>query len=297
MSERRLGRGLESLLGSFKEEEPPGQAAGGIQKVPIAKIQANPQQPRTAFAERELAELADSVREVGIIQPLIVRPVGDGYQLIAGERRLRAAKLAGLVTVPVIERSASDDDLLTLALVENLQREDLNPIEKAKGFKELIERHNLTQEGAAKRLGKDRSTVANFIRLLDLPEEVQNVVSRGTISMGHARSLLGIPNPSAQCALALRIEEEGLSVRQVERIATSYRTEKTKPKRRVPAAQKDAHIRDLEDRARQRLGTKVDIEYEEGKGRIIVHLFSDDDFQRVLDILGLSSGPIPSVVS
>jgi ParB family chromosome partitioning protein len=284
-----LGRGLESLLGNLNEEAPRAAAAsGGIQSVPIAKIRANPQQPRTAFAERELAELAESVKAVGILQPLMVRAEGDGYQLIAGERRLRAAKLAGLETVPIIERTASDDELLTLALVENLQREDLNPIEKAKGFKELIERHNLTQEVAAKRLGKDRSTMANFIRLLDLPEAVQHVVSRGTISMGHARALLGIPHPSTQHALALRIEEEGLSVREIERIAASYRTEEKKPRRKPEAAPKDAHIRDLEDRARQRLGTKVDIEHNDGKGRIIIHLFSDDDFQRVLDVLGIS---------
>jgi ParB family chromosome partitioning protein len=289
VSERRLGRGLESLLGNLKEEAPLAPApSGGIQMAPIAKIRANPQQPRTAFAERELSELAESVKAVGILQPLVVRPDGDGYQLIAGERRLRAAKLAGLETVPIIERTASDDELLTLALIENLQREDLNPIEKAKGFKELIERHNLTQEVAAKRLGKERSTMANFIRLLDLPEAVQHVVSRGTISMGHARALLGIPHPSTQHALALRIEEEGLSVREIERIAASYRTEEKKPKRKPTAVTKDAHIRDLEDRARQRLGTKVDIEHQNGKGRIIVHLFSDDDFQRVLDVLGIS---------
>jgi ParB family chromosome partitioning protein len=289
MSERRLGRGLESLLGNLKEEAPPAAAlSGGIQRVPIAKIRANPQQPRTAFAERELAELAESVKAVGILQPLIVRPEGDGYQLIAGERRLRAAKLAGLETVPVIERTATDDELLTLALVENLQREDLNPIEKAKGFKELIERHSLTQEVAAKRLGKDRGTMANFIRLLDLPDAVQQIVSRGTISMGHARALLGIPYPSTQQALALRIEEEGLSVREIERIAASYRPEGKKSKRKATAIPKDPHIRDLEDRARQRLGTKVDVEYQDGKGRITVHLFSADDFQRVLDVLGIS---------
>lgn len=289
MSERRLGRGLESLLGNLKEEAPLAPVvSAGIQKVPIAKIRANPQQPRTAFSERELSELAESVKAVGILQPLIVRPEGDGYQLIAGERRLRAAKLAGLDTVPVIERMASDNELLTLALVENLQREDLNPIEKAKGFKELIERHNLTQEVAAKRLGKDRSTMANFIRLLDLPEAVQQIVSRGTISMGHARALLGIPHPSVQQGLALRIEEEGLSVREIERIAGSYRTEEKKPKPKPTVAAKDPHIRDLEDRARQRLGTKVDIEYQDGKGRLTVHLFSDDDFQRVLDLLGIS---------
>ena len=289
MSERRLGRGLESLLGNLKEDVPVAPAlAGGIQKVPIAKIRANPLQPRTAFAERELFELAESVKAVGILQPLIVRPEGDGYQLIAGERRLRAAKLAGLDTVPVIERMASDDDLLTLALVENLQREDLNPIEKAKGFKELIEKHDLTQEAAAKRLGKERSTLANFVRLLDLPEAVQQIVSRGTISMGHARALLSISQPSIQQALALRIEKEGLSVREIEQIAVSYRPEDKKPKRKPTTAPKDPHIRDLEDRARQRLGTKVDIDYQAGKGRITVHLFTADDFQRVLDVLGIS---------
>jgi len=294
VSERRLGRGLESLLGSLKEETPPPPPAeiplGGIRQVPITKIRANPQQPRTAFPERELFELAESVKAVGIIQPLIVRAEGDGYVLIAGERRLRAARMVGLETVPVIERIASDDDFLTLALVENLQREDLNPIEKAKGFKELLERHSLTQEAAAKRLGKDRSTMANFIRLLDLPESVQQIVSRGTISMGHARSLLGIPNPSIQQTLALRIEAEGLSVRETEHIALSHQSEEGKSRRqRRRAASKDPHIRDLEDRLRQRLGTKVEIEYQDGKGRIIVHLFSNDDFQRILDMVGVST--------
>jgi ParB family transcriptional regulator, chromosome partitioning protein len=289
VSERRLGRGLESLLGSLKEEAPHAPAvSGGVQRVPIGKIRANSQQPRTEFAERELLELAESIKAVGILQPLVVRPEGDGYQLIAGERRLRAAKLAGLEVVPIIERTATDEELLTLALIENLQREDLNPIEKAKGFKELIEKHQITQDVAAKRLGKDRSTMANFIRLLDLPEEVQQIVSRGTISMGHARALLVIPHPSTQHALALRIEEEGLSVREIERIAATYRAEDKKPRRKPMAAPKDPHIRDLEDRARQRLGTKVDIEHHDGKGRIIVHLFSDDDLQRVLDVLGIS---------
>ena len=237
--------------------------AGGVQKVPIAKIRANPQQPRTDFAERELSELAESVKAVGILQPLIVRPEGDGYQLIAGERRLRAAKLAGLETVPVIERTASDDELLTLALVENLQREDLNPIEKAKGFKELIERHNLTQEVAAKRLGKERSTMANFIRLLDLPEAVQQIVSRGTISMGHARALLGIPHPSsAACTCASH--RGGRAVRPRDRA-----DRRVLPHRREEAqTQADhrpegpSHPRPRGPR-RQRLGTKVDIEHQD----------------------------------
>lgn len=289
MAERRLGRGLESLLGQIGEAPPRvASEAHEIQRVAVGRIQVNPKQPRRAFAERELSELADSVKAVGILQPLVVRRAGEGYELIAGERRLRAAKIAGLDSVPIVERAAGDDELLTLALIENLHREDLNPIEKAKGFRELIERHGLTQEEAAKRIGKDRTTIANFIRLLELPEAVQHVVSRGTISMGHARALLGIPQPSTQQAVALRIEEEGLSVREVERIAALHRSGGLKPKRKPASTTADPHIRDLEDRARQRLGTKVVIEHKDGQGRMIIHFFSDDDLERVLGILGIS---------
>ncbi len=295
-TERRLGRGLESLLGAEAHERfdvgsVTAAAGEGARKVPIAQIRPNPVQPRSAFSERELDELTESIRAVGILQPLMVRKAATGYELVAGERRLRAAKQAGLTEVPVIERQVSDDDMLTLALVENLQREDLNPIEKAKGFKELIDRHSLTQEIASKRLGKDRTTIANFIRLLDLPEGVQHVVSRGTISMGHARALLGLPTASAQQALALRIEEEGISVREVERMVAAVRTgaAKKQPAHR-PSAQKDPHLRDIEDRARERFGTKVNVEHAGGKGKMIIHFYSDDDFQRVLDVLGLSEG-------
>ena len=287
-TERRLGRGLESLLGGAEEDrEPTAGAVGGVREVPIGAIRPNPMQPRSGFDEREMAELVESVREVGVLQPLVVRRAGEGYEVIAGERRLRAAEIVGLAAVPVVERKASDDEMLTLALVENLQREDLNPIEKGKGFKALIERFELTQEEAAKRIGKDRSSIANFMRLLELPEAVQHVVSRGTISMGHARALLGLSRPSAQQALALRIEDEGLSVRQVERTVAQNRHQKpsSKPRRAVP---KPAYLRDIEDRARERLGSKVLIESKAGRGRVIIHFFSDDDFQRILDAIGIS---------
>ena len=287
-TERRLGRGLESLLGGAVEDREalPG-AVGGVREVPIGAIRPNPMQPRSGFDEREMAELVESIREIGVLQPLVVRRAGEGYEVIAGERRLRAAEIVGLAAVPVVERKASDDEMLTLALVENLQREDLNPIEKAKGFRALIERFSLTQEEAAKRIGKDRSTIANFMRLLELPEAVQHVVSRGTISMGHARALLGLAHPSSQQALALRIEDEGLSVRQVERIVAQNRQEKplSKPKHE---ARKSAHLRDLEDRARERLGSKVVIESKGGRGRMIIHFYSDDDFQRILEANGIS---------
>lgn len=286
--EKRLGRGLESLLGKGAEEElnSPRSAA---RKVPIGDIKPNPHQPREEFTERDLTDLAESIKSVGILQPLVVRRVGKTYELIAGERRLRAAKLAGLSEVSITERDASDDDMLTLALVENLQRSDLNAIEKAKAFKEMIERYSLTQEVAARRLGKDRATLANFIRLLDLPENVQNIVSRGTISMGHARALLSLPHPTQQYALAQRIEAQGLSVREVERTVAAMRGEKQKKRPRGKAtAGKSPVIRDIEDRLREKFGTRVTIELKDGQGRLMIHLFSDDDLQRVLDVLGIT---------
>ena len=290
-SDKRLGRGLASLLGESTMDEQPLQPSphevAQAREIPLSSIRANPMQPRRAFSERELSELADSVREMGILQPLIVRRVGESFELIAGERRLRAAQLAGLETVPIVERETRDDDMLTLALVENLQRQDLNPIEKAKGFKALIAQSNLTQDAAAKRVGKDRSTIANFMRLLDLPEPVQHIVSRGTISMGHARALLSLKQPSVQQALALRIEEEGLSVREVERLVG--RTVNEKPRRQPKhTPTKSPYLRDIEDRARERLGSKVTIDSERGRGKLIIHFYSDDDLQRVLDVLGIS---------
>ena len=284
--EPRLGRGLESLLGEGKEE--PQRPSVAKREVPVNLVRANPLQPRTAFQAREMSQLVESVKAVGILQPLIVRRVGASYELVAGERRLRAAQMSGLSVVPVVERQVSDDDMLTIALIENLQREDLNPIEKAKGFKRMVEQANLTQEEAARRIGKDRSTIANFIRLLDLPESVQHVVSRGTISMGHARALLGLKHPSAQQALALRIEDEGLSVREVERIVAQTRASTTQERKPKKAASKPAHIRDLEDRAREHLGTKVLIEQRDNRGKFTIHFYSDDDFQRILDVLGIS---------
>lgn len=290
-TDRRLGKGLEALLGAASGTrdiygETP--AAGGVMEVSVDAIRPNPVQPRLGFHEREMSELVDSVSEVGVLQPLLVRRVGSEYELIAGERRLRAAKAAGLAKVPVVERVTTDDDMLTLALIENLQREDLNPIEKAKSFRGLMERFSLTQAEVAKRIGKDRSTVANFIRLLDLPEVVQHVVSRGTISMGHARALLGLEHASAQQALALRIEEEGLSVREIERTVAKQRGEQQAPIIKKPRPLQDPYVRDLEDRIRERLAAKVSLNYKGGKGKITVLFQSEDDLQRLLDVLGIS---------
>lgn len=289
--QRRLGRGLESLLGAGVPDT--GVAAGktaggGVLKVAVDLIRANPAQPRVGFHEQEMSELEHSVREVGVLQPLLVRRAGAGYELIAGERRLRAARAAGLTSVPVVERETTDDEMLTLALVENLQRADLNPIEKARSFRNLMERFGLTQEEVARRIGKDRSTVANFIRLLDLPESVQHVVSRGTISMGHARALLGLPHASAQQALALRVEEEGLSVRETERIVARGRERAGDERATKPPQRKDPYVRQLEDRIRERLAAKVAVQYKDGRGKIAIIFYSDDDLQRILDALGIS---------
>ena len=253
MAEKRLGRGLEALLGPRADEPATAVAAAPAavsaeRQLPLAAIMPNPFQPRLGFEERELSELIESVRAVGILQPLLVRRIGDAYQLIAGERRMRAAKAHRADPCARWRRQVSDDDMLTLALVENLQREDLNPIEKAKGFKRMIDQFSLTQEEASKRLGKDRSTIANFMRLLDLPETVQHVVSRGTISMGHARALLGLQHASAQQALALRVEEEGLSVREVERTVADMRSGTITQREKSKPVRKTAHLRDIEDR-------------------------------------------------
>jgi len=287
MSERRLGRGLESLLGGVGAAELAPSGAG-VREVPIEQIRPNREQPRTAFREAELRELAESLRTVGVLQPLMVRRGLDGYELIAGERRLRAAKLAGLATVPVIERATKDSELLTLALIENLQREDLNPIEKAKGFKDLIDRNGLTQEEAAQRIGKDRSTVATFVRLLELCEPVQGMVAENALTMGHARALVAIADPKVQERIGRRIVEQGLSVRQTEQIVAALQPSEGKKHSGRMVVRKPAHIRDLEDRTRERLGTKVEIQYRHGKGRMTIRFFSDDDLQRVLDVLGVS---------
>jgi len=289
--ERRLGRGLESLLGAATEYPTSSVRESGVEsarQVPIDQIRPNPLQPRTGFPDRDMSDLVESIKRVGVLQPLLVRRSAEGYELIAGERRLRAAREAGLSSVPVVERETSDDEMLTLALVENLQRTDLNPIEKARGFKRLIETFSLTQDEAARRVGKDRSTIANFIRLLDLPEPVQHIVARGGISMGHARALLALPHPSSQHALALRIENEGLSVRETESLVSKLRGAPRRRRPRSKAQGPSPHIRSLEDRMRERLGTKVKIDYHGGSGNITIAFFSDGDLQRILDCLGIS---------
>lgn len=275
---KRLGRGLDSLLSSGEQKET--VAAGEeIMHLSIDSISPNPYQPREVMSEEELNSLAESISENGVLQPVIVRKKDDKYELVSGERRLRAAKQAGLSEIPAIAKDVDDTKMLTLALVENLQRSDLNPIEKAHGFKNLIDQFNITQEEAAKRVSMDRSYIANLMRLLNLPEVIQQDVSRGTISMGHARAILSLPDQSQQIALCEKIKKEGLSVRSVERIV-SRKQEAPKP-----TPPKPPHILDLESRIRMRVGGKVDVRERSGKGQIVIHFSDLDELDRILDTL------------
>jgi len=258
-----------------------------VLEIPVNQVHPNPSQPREDFDPDALAELVESITRNGVLQPILVRQDAEGYQLIAGERRWRAAVQAGMATIPAIVRRASENESLELSLVENIQRQDLNAIEEAKAYKELIERFALTQDEAAARLGKKRSSIANMLRLLDLPQDIQDAVSRGTLSMGHARALLALPDRTEQRRLAARIQREDLSVRHTERLVSDrLRRARARPPDEQP---KPPNIIDLEGKLRNALGTRVTIvqHKRDQHGKVVIDFFSDDDFHRVLEhILG-----------
>lgn len=272
-----LGRGLGALIPG--KAEPP--RPNGLMQVPIDQISPNPYQPRKTFNEASIEELARSVREHGIVQPLVVTRSGDRYKLIAGERRYRAAQKAGLDTVPVvIKEDVTENDALEIALIENIQREDLNPIEEAHAYHQLHEEFGLTQEEISKRVGKERSTVANFLRLLKLPDTVKKLLASGQLSMGHARALLAIDSPKKQEQLAERVVKRNLNVRQTEMLAA----EKA-PKAEKKATEKDVFTRDAEERLTRTLRTKVDIDRKRRGGVIHIRFTSEDDLIRIYDDL------------
>jgi ParB family chromosome partitioning protein len=277
MTRKALGRGLGALL---SVEARPSDDASLIQ---LDLINPNPAQPRTHFDETKLAELSQSIIENGLVQPLLVRRRGPQYELIAGERRWRAAKIAGLSHVPVIVREVPDEKLLELALIENIQREELNPIEEAGAYKRLIETVGLTQEVLAKRVGRDRSYITNYLRLLRLPEDIQQLVQEGKLSTGHARTLLAVTGEDLQRRLARRIINEQLSVRQVEKLV------KQKETAQVPkaVAAVDPNVRAAEARLRRMFGTKVRIVQHPSlrSGRIELEFFNDQDLNRLYDLL------------
>jgi ParB family chromosome partitioning protein len=261
-----------------------------IPKVDVSLIDDNPFQPRRRFDEAEIASLAESLQEHDMLQPILVRRVGDRFQLISGERRLRAAIKAGWTTVPAQIREADDRLVAELALVENLQREDLNPIEKAASFQRYISQHHCTQEELAKRVKINRATIANFMRLLELPEEVQTALIEGKVSAGHARALLPLGDESLQKELCRQIERDGLSVRDVERIVKErIDQEDGEPGSTTPGKTprtKSDHVASLEQELRRAIGAKVDVrQAATGRGRIVIHFKNHDEFERVFDFL------------
>lgn len=314
MAKPALGRGLGALLGGSSpvtkpaadapRTQPPQTAPKGeeVRKIPVSKIRACSFQPRKEFAEEAIKELADSIKEQGVLTPILVRAAGDGFELIAGERRWRAAQLAGLAEVPALVKEADDRKVLELALIENLQREDLNAIEEALGYAELGARFKLTQEEIAQRMGKARSAVANSLRLLNLSEEVRAYVRKGLLSVGHAKLLLGLSNAAEQDQLARDVLAGGLSVRALEELIADRKSGVTGSQAGSPTSSggptsatngksgftPDLHITALRDRLQQKLGSKVLVRYRKGKGAIEVRFFSDDDLDRILAALGVS---------
>lgn len=284
MRSRGLGKGLSSLI--------PGGVTYGeatsLPEVPIEKVRPNPKQPRRSFRDDLLHELAQSIRTQGIIQPLVVRPVGDSFELIAGERRWRAARMAGLARVPVVIRDADDAEAIRLALVENVQREDLNPIDRALAYRRLMDEFGTTQEALADALGRSRASIANTVRLLRLPAEIQERIASGELSEGHGRALLAITEEPVLRRITQRIEQAGLSVRETEELVRQASEGgagegSPKPRGSGRAEDLDPFIRDLEDRLRTELGTEVQIRPGRGQaGAIIIRYYGNEDLDRLI---------------
>jgi ParB family chromosome partitioning protein len=282
-----LGRGLSSLIPGAAEE-------GGLLEIPVGAIAPNPRQPRGEFPEESLAALARSIREVGVLQPVVVHVRDGGYELVAGERRLRAARLAGLATIPAIIREGDDTESLREALIENIHREDLGPLELAAAFQELLEDLGATQEVVAERLGYSRAHIANTMRLLSLPPDVQRLLAEGKIQAGHARALLALPDDEARSTLSLRVAAEGLSVRQVEELVRNF-TEH--PAAQAPTTAKrgpDPLVGEVEEILSEQLATRVHVVMGKRKGKIVVEFGSKEDLERIVsEIIGSGPGMAP----
>ena len=275
---KALGRGLEALIPALEKE------SEKVVSLEIEAISENRYQPRVSFDEAKLEELANSLREKGVIQPVIVRVKEEGYELIAGERRLQAAKIAGMKTVPAIVRSVNDREMLEISLVENIQRDDLNSLEEAAAYRQLIDEFGLTQEGVAEEVGKDRATVANTIRLLNLSEEVQGEIRKNKISRGHGIVLLGVADRNEQVRFCMEIVRRGLSVRESEVLVTRALT---RHRRRTSAARKSPEIAAIEEKLQHFFGTRVYLKNFKKGGRIEIEYYSDEDLNRVLELLGV----------
>ena len=298
--QRGLGRGLGALLGDVVEESPaqapvqpeaqgepakaqPAEPVDAVRLLPIRLIDPNREQPRRSFDEDALKELAASIRAVGVIQPIIVQPSGERYTIIAGERRYRASRMAELTEIPAIVRDWDEQRRLEAALIENLQRDDLNPVEEAMGVRRLMDEAGLTQEKVAERLGKSRPAVANLLRLLTLPDSVQKLLVEGKLSAGHARALVTV-DPRRQVQLANLTVQQGWSVRQLERICA----QPVKPETRAPRVVRDAQISELEGMARELFGTRVKLDGNTDSGKITLYYYNGDDLQRIWDVLEMA---------
>ena len=278
-----LGRGLDSLIPLAKEDRPGLKGDPGVLLCPIEKIAPNPNQPRQSFDEQRLQELTESVRAQGVIHPLIVCERDGQYQIVAGERRWRAAKLAGLKLVPVVIKNLSAAEVIEIALIENIQREDLNPLEEAEAYRQLIEEHGITQEQLAARVGRQRSSVANMLRLLKLPDEVQRSLLVGDLTMGHARAILGISGAQAQIAMARKVVEHKLSVREIEELVRQTPQPASKGKKAARKSHYSAEEFSLIESIQRVLGTKVDLKSGAKKGgKLIIHYYSPEDLDRIM---------------
>ena len=276
-----LGRGLESL---FEDAAPSFESDTRIETLPLREIEPDPGQPRKTFDDEPLAELSASIAEHGLLQPIAVRPKpSGGYLIVAGERRWRASRMAGLTEVPVIVKDVTDEQAMELALVENLQREDLDPVEEAAGIRELMTRCDLTQEQAARKLGKSRSALANSLRLLSLPETVLELLKSGFITIGHAKVVLGLPTPELQEEAAQMIADNQLNVRQAEALCKKLAKPAKEP---VAAPLPSALPVEVEDSLTQALGSEVRVAYHDGKGKLTVHFYSDDQLKAFANLLG-----------
>ena len=283
MQKQALGKGLGALIPDLSVLDEKEKKALGIMEIELDKIVPNEFQPRKTFDDDRLKELAASIKEQGVIQPIIVHRIGTNYGLIAGERRWRATRLAGLKTIPALVREASKRELIEQALIENIQREDLNPLEAAEAFKRLQDEFKLTQEDLAKRVGKERSTVTNFLRILGLPKEIKQHLASGAISLGHAKALLSLERQRDQLSAANAIVNKGLSVREAEALAAKLKhpTEEKK-KKAAPASE----YKTVEERLRKSLGTKVSIEAKAKGGKIVIEYYSADELDRILEKIG-----------
>ncbi|MEO0281161.1 MAG: ParB/RepB/Spo0J family partition protein [candidate division WOR-3 bacterium] len=274
---KALGRGLESIIAGTEQRE--------VRNIPIVNIKPNPFQPRKVFKDEELKELAESIKENGVLQPITVRRVGDHYEIVTGERRFRACKLLGMKDIPAIVKELSNDKMVEWALIENVQREDLNVVEEAEAYKELAEKFNLTHEEISKKVGKSRAHITNILRILELEDSIKELLKENKISFGHAKVLLSIKEPLRRKHLAERVYREDLSVRDLEKLLSSGEEKHIKTHEK----KKSVHLKDLENKLSEKLSRKVIVKYRKGKGSISLEFYNDEDFRKLLNLLGLKN--------